>query len=157
MFDRNTRNKLNLESGERMLAHSTIDVVLQVHIMKKKIESTMKDDKTFAQAFHDSVTFKGPNKTKLLLNQCIIFIPFFKRMSHLITLRELVGLRMFQRMMNMVCGHMGMFSHWGEVLEKGSCPVNPVCKLNAKMRKNVKEWQLKYMDHVSYIVLKKSD
>eukprot|EP00569_Conticribra_weissflogii_P006575 CAMPEP_0171337038 /NCGR_PEP_ID=MMETSP0878-20121228/6431_1 /TAXON_ID=67004 /ORGANISM="Thalassiosira weissflogii, Strain CCMP1336" /LENGTH=364 /DNA_ID=CAMNT_0011838611 /DNA_START=74 /DNA_END=1168 /DNA_ORIENTATION=- len=44
---------------------------------------------------------------------------------------------------------MGLFSHWEEALEQGIRPSRPVCKLNAKMRKNLEEWQRKYVDHVS--------
>lgn len=40
---------------------------------------------------------------------------------------------------------MGMFSDWEEALEVGIRPRRPVCKLNAMMRKNLTEWQRKYV------------
>ena len=40
---------------------------------------------------------------------------------------------------------MGMYSNWEEALEVGIRPSRPVCKLNTMMRKNLTEWQRKYL------------
>ena len=39
----------------------------------------------------------------------------------------------------------GMYSDWEEALEVGIRPGRPVCKLNKMMRKNLTEWQRKYV------------
>ena len=40
----------------------------------------------------------------------------------------------------------GLFDTWQEAFEVGVKPARPVCKLNSMMRKNLTEWQAKYVD-----------
>lgn len=40
----------------------------------------------------------------------------------------------------------GLFKNWEDAFEKGIKPGRPVCKLNARMRQNLTEWQAIYVD-----------
>ena len=40
----------------------------------------------------------------------------------------------------------GLFSNWLEAFEKGIKPQRPCCKLNARMKRNLTEWQTRYIE-----------